>query len=228
MENQHIPELDRKSTLATFSLVAGTLSLLLLFASLQPLPATPAEQLSFVASHRTAYGLFAGTVLAWMVFSIPFVVTLGTVLRAKGGVLAQTATIVSAVGISLLGFAIFMHAGAMLSIVTAGSPPRPEDATYQAAIWSSLRFYLTDPGLMAWGLGQFLFGWSAWRSQILPNWLATVGMIGGIAGLLTLAVYQSGVLALVQIFTFTVWGFATGILLLRRGSNVAHDATRSA
>jgi hypothetical protein len=44
MENQPVPELDRKSTLATFSLVAGTLSLLLLFASLQPLPATPAEQ----------------------------------------------------------------------------------------------------------------------------------------------------------------------------------------
>jgi hypothetical protein len=33
----------------------------------------------------------------------------------------------------------------------------PAEATYQAAIWRSLWYYLTDPGLMAWGLGQFLF-----------------------------------------------------------------------
>jgi hypothetical protein len=212
-------EIDRKSTLAIFSFVAGALSFLLLLASLQPLPATPAEQLSFAASHRTAYGLFASVVLAWAVFSIPFVVTLGTMLRPKGSVLALTATILSAVGILLLGFAIFTHVGAVMSIVAAGNPPRPEDAIYQVAIWSSLRFYLTDPGLMAWGLGQFLFGWSAWKSGILPNWLSVLGMIGGIAGLLTLAVYQTGALALVQICGFSIWGFATGIVLLRRSSN---------
>jgi hypothetical protein len=44
-------------------------------------------------------------------------------------------------------------------------------------------------------------------------------MIGGAAGLLTLAVYQTGVLALIQICVFTVWGFATGIALLRRRGN---------
>ena len=219
MKNQDAQELDRKSTLAIFALVAGVLSLLLVLASLQPLPPTPAEQLSFVANHRTVYGVFASIVLAWAVFSIPFVVTLGTMLRPAAGILALTATILSVAGILLLGFAVFTHAGAMLSIVAAGNPPRPEDATYQAAIWASLRFYLTDPGLMAWGLGQFMFGWSAWKSGILPTWLSFLGMIGGIAGLLTLAVYQSGVLALLQLCTFAVWGFATGILLLRGRGN---------
>jgi hypothetical protein len=218
MENPGAPELDRKSALAVFSLIAGALSLLLLLASLQPLPATPAEQLSFVANHRTVYGLFAGIVLAWAVFSMPFVVALRTVLRPHGGILTLIALILSAGGILMLGFAIFMHAGAMLSIVAAGNPPRSEDAVYQAAIWTGLRFYLTDPGLMAWGLGQFIFGWSAWKSGILPNWLSILGMIGGLAGLLTLAVYQSGVLALVQICTFTVWGLVTGIVLLPRRS----------
>lgn len=210
--------IGRKSTLAVLALVAGTLSLLVLLASLQPLPATPADQLSFVANHRTAYALFAGTVLAWAVFSIPFVVTLGMMLRPRGDILALTAALLSAAGILMLGFAIFAHAGAMLSIAAANAP-RPEDAIYQVAIWASLRFYLTDPGLMTWGLGQFLFGWSAWKSGILPNWLSLLGMIGGIAGLLTLAIYQSGVLALVQVCAFAVWGFATGILLLRSRGN---------
>jgi hypothetical protein len=103
----------------------------------------------------------------------------------------------------------------VLSIVTASGFARAEDATYHAAIWSSLAYYLTDPGLMAWGLGQLLFGWIAWRSAVLPNWLAVLGIVGGVAGLLTLAVYQTSVLALVQLASFTVWAFATGVTLLR-------------
>lgn len=63
---------------------------------------------------------------------------------------------------------------------------------------------------MTWGLDQFLFGWLAWRSGILPNWIAVVGMVGGLAGLLTLAVYHTALLALVQLGSFTVWCFATG------------------
>jgi len=194
---------------------AGTLSLLLLLTSLQPPPATPAEQLSFAASHRSAYGLFASLVLAWSVLSIPVIVTSSAMLHLKGGSLASSAKVLSSAGVLLLGYGIFTHTGALLSIVAAGAPPRPEDATYQAAIWSSLGFYLTDPGLMTWGLGQFLFGWFAWRSGILPNWVAVVGMVGGLAGLLTLAVYQTALLALVQLGSFTVWCFATGFRLRR-------------
>jgi hypothetical protein len=42
-----------------------------------------------------------------------------------------------------------------------------------------------------------------------------LGIVGGVAGLLTLAVYQTSVLALVQLASFTVWAFATGVTLLR-------------
>ena len=198
---------------AAFAFIAGVLSLLLLLASLQPLPVTPAEQLSFAASHRAMYGVFASLVLAWSVFSIPSIVALGTLLRPRVGPLATSALILSAAGILMLGFGIFTHVGALLSIVAAGPLATPGDATYQVAIWSSLRFYLTDPGLMAWGLGQFLFGWVAWRSGLLPRWTAVVGMLGGTAGLLTLAVYQTGILALVQLCCFTVWCFAAGMRL---------------
>lgn len=150
--------------------------------------------------------LLAVIVLVWAVVSVPFVVALGQLLRSKSASLALTASILSAVGILLLGFAIFAHVGAFLSIIAAGSPPSAADGAYQAAIWGNLSFHLTDPGLMTRGLGQLLFGWLAWKSHVLPNWVSVAGMIGGVAGLLTLAVYQSGLLALMQLASFTLWG----------------------
>lgn len=82
----------------------------------------------------------------------------------------------------------------------------PQTPPIRRQFWGNLSFYLTDPGLMTWGLGQFLFGWLAWKSNVLPDCVSVVGMIGGIAGLLTLAVYQSGVVALIQLASFAVWG----------------------
>jgi hypothetical protein len=94
--------------------------------------------------------------------------------------------------------------------------PSAADATYQAAIWAKLSFFLTDPGLMTLGAGQSLFAWLAWSSGALPKSVSLVGLIGGLCGLLTLAVYQTSVLAMIQIGAFAVWGIATGIVLLRR------------
>lgn len=71
---------------------------------------------------------------------------------------------------------------------------------------------------MMWGLGQFLFGRLAWKSALFPNWVAAVGMIGGLAGLLTDAVYQTAALALLQIVCFATWGFVTASMLLRRSN----------
>ena len=216
MESGLAVQIDRKTPLGVLSLVSAVFSLALLVASLQPPPSSaPAELLAYASSHRALYGLFASLVLAWSVFSIPLIVTLGAMLRSRGGTFTVIAQLLSAVGVLLLGFAIFISTAALLSIVAAGNPSRPEDAAYQVSIWSNLAFYLTDPGLMAWGLGQFLFGWVAWRSAVLPNWVAVVGMVGGVAGLLTLAVYQTPVLALVQLTCFTIWGFAAGVTLLR-------------
>lgn len=215
--NTALPEIDHKKTFAIFALISGVLSLLLLLDSLRPVPA-PAERLAFFLSHRGDYLLWAVMFLTWAVFSIPFVVALGKALRAKGPGLSQAAVILSAIGVSLLAFGAFTYVGAMLSVTAVENPPNPADAAYQATIWSNLSFFLSDPGLMTWGLGTLLFGRLAWKSGILPNWLAIVGMVGGLAGLLTLAVYQTPVLALLQFACFAVWGITVGILTFRSRS----------
>jgi hypothetical protein len=208
--------IDRKRTFALFSFLAGVLSILLLGAILLSAPPSPTEVLPFFTTNRAIYMVLATVVLTWGVISVPFVVGLESLLGGRSPSLARAATLLSTGGILLLGFGVFTYVGAGLSIVAASElAPRPADAAYQFAIWANLSYYLTDPGLMVWGLGQVLFGSLAWKSRVLPNWLAVLGLIGGTAGLLTLAVYQSGVLALVQIGTFAAWGLVTGVRLLR-------------
>jgi len=206
---------DRHVLFAIFGFAASILSVVLLLGSLQPPPPTPADVLSFATSHRSGMGMFATLALAWAVFSVPLAFILGRLFYRQGQTLATIAQFLVSVGVLLLGFANFIRIGAVLSIAAAGSPPQSVDAIYQVAIWSSLGYYLTDPGLMTWGLGQLIFGVLAWRSGVLPNWVAAVGFLGGVAGLLTLAVYQTGVLALLQLCCFAVWGFAAGIVMLR-------------
>ena len=53
-----------------------------------------------------------------------------------------------------------MHIAALLSILAETTPATATVDAHQAAIWSHLAFYLTDPGLMTWGLGQLCSaGW---------------------------------------------------------------------
>jgi hypothetical protein len=211
------PELDGRITFAVFAILAGLLSVLLVASTNLPAPRVPAELLPYFRSHQSSYVLAAITVLVWVVVAIPFVVGLGALLSAKGSTLAFAATLLSAGGILLLGFATFAFVGAFLAIVAASDvAPSPAEATYQAAIWGNLSFFLTDPGLMTLGFGQFLFAWLAWNSSTVPRFVSWVGFLGGLAGLLTLVVYQTSLLAMIQIGAFGVWGIATGVILLRR------------
>jgi hypothetical protein len=204
-------EIERKTAFAVFSLLAGVLTLLLgvgLF-----LPSTTAAQLlSSYNANQAIFTIYADVYLGWSVFSIPFVVGLGTLLRAKSSSFALAATLLSSVGILLLGFAVFIQVGALGALGLVGNlAPSSAEATYHAAFWYHFVVSLVTPALWAWGLGQVLFGWLAWRSQVLPSWLAVLGMISGIASFAPPFVYVQAIVY----GSFIVWGFTTGILLLQ-------------
>jgi hypothetical protein len=211
------PGLDHRLLFACFAIAAGLLSLLLIISAAGPPPPAPAGLLPYFEAHGARYVLLGVTVLSWTSVAIPFIVGLGALLAAQGRVLARAAVLLAASGVLLLGFATFAFVGAFAAVSAAARvAPSPAEATYQAAIWSHLSFYLTDPGLMTLGLGQFLFAVLAFRSGALPKLVAAIGFIGGLAGLLTLAVYETGVLALTQLAALGIWGLATGVILLKK------------
>lgn len=200
---------------ALLAFLSGVFSLALLILSLVPPPVDPNHLLEFASTHRTAYALLASIAMGWSIVSVPFIVVLAALLGGVNRPLAASAQLLAVGGVLLLGFAIFTSVGAVLSAVSAGPAPSAEVAAYQVKFWSHLGFYLTDPGLMAWGLGQLLFGWLSWRGRTLPRWVSIIGLIGGAAGLLTLAVYQTAMLAVLQLSCFAVWAFAIGVILYR-------------
>ena len=207
------PDLDHRRILGLFSLASGILSIALFL--ILGTPSSAADQLAFYQGHQSVYDLAAVTALVWGIVSVPFVVTLGTILRGKSRVLAQSAMVISLFGLLFYAFAVYLNIGALMSInAEASLAPTAGEPAFLAAILYNLTFLVSDPPLMVIGFAQILFGWLAWRSGVLPNWLAAIGVIGGVAGLLTLAVYQTNYLAVIQIVSFALWGLTTGALLL--------------
>jgi hypothetical protein len=204
---------------AIFFLASGVLSLLLFGLSLVPGPRTPRQQLEFYTRQRGRAILSAALTLTWAVTSVPFAVGLGYMLQPGGGSVALSATLLVSGGVLLLGFALFLTTGAFLSMVQPGESDLEQNyMNQQATTWSSLRYFLTDPGLMTMGLGQLTFGWLALQGTLFPSWLSIIGIVGGVAGMLTLIVFRTPWLALVQTAAFALWGLGALAILLANPS----------
>ncbi len=92
----------------------------------------------------------------------------------------------------------------------------PEDAQSSESRGRSVTHLITAEvvlGTASWGTGSLLFGLLAWKSGILPNWLAVVGIIGGIAGW-TIVNLSIGFISLALPVAFIIWGLGTGGLIL--------------
>ena len=201
--------------LGVLSLAAGLLTLALIVLAAGPGPLEPADLLPYFQAHRTRYVVSASVTLLWAVAAIPFVAALKEMLGAERRALSLAATLLSTCGIALLAFGSFVAIGSFFALESASSGIAARlQAPYQAAIWRALGFLLSDPGLMTLGGGQLLFSWLALRTTA-PRWLAVIGFIGGVAGLLTLAVYQTPLLAFVQLLSVAVCAVAAGVALVR-------------
>lgn len=206
---------SRHRLAACVAWVAGALSIALLLASLVPPPTDPNQPGVLSPGHRAAFAGFAALMLAWSVWMVPFAAVLAEQVKGRQPALASAAQLLCAAGALLLGFGVFVFMGAVLSLASAGPGVPAEIVAHHVRFWSHLRFYLTDPGLMAWGLGQLLFAGLTWHERTWPRWLCGVGFVGGAAGVLTLAVYETEVLALLQLLAFAVWACALGVRLWR-------------
>lgn len=200
---------------ALAALATAALTLLLLVPPGGAGVVEPGELLAYFRAHRGRYMVNACLALAWIVLAVPFVVTVREILGPERRALGLAALLLAVGGLLLLGFGSFIGIGAFFALdaASAGLGARLQ-APYQAAIWRSMSYLLTDPGLMLLGAGQALFAWLAWGT-VLSRILAVIGFVGGIAGLLTLAVFETPVLAVVQLAAFATWAGALGVLILR-------------
>ena len=124
-------------------------------------------------------------------------------------------------GILLLGTGVFLGFAALLALGAAGPAPDPAVVAHHARFWAQMRYLLTDPGLMAWGVGLLLYGGLLWRSGALPRSVVAICLAGGVAGVLTLAVFETSILALDQLVAFAVLGLGAGVSLLRESRGTA-------
>lgn len=209
------PALDSSRLFAIAALASALLTLLFI---LTPAPqhAPSADLLPYFRAHQMQFVVSAVAILAWVIASILLVVAVGQLVSGDRPTLAFAATLLCSGGILLLGFGTFTFVGALFALAAANDVVRdPAQVNFQALFWHNLSFMLSDPGLMVLGAGQVMFGWLMWGRRVFSRYVATVLLVGGAAGLLTLAVYQTPALAFVQLFAFAIAGAACGWHLLR-------------
>jgi hypothetical protein len=190
-------------------------------------PATePGELLAYFHAHRGRYVASAVVVLAWMVAALAAIAVMPEWVGEGRRALARAATLLCAAGIVLLGFGSFAGIGAFFALDdAAGGIAARLQSPYQAAFWRNMGFLLSDPGLMALGAGQLLLAWLALATG-LSRIVVTIGFVGGACGLLTLAVYQTPMLAIAQMAAFAVWAAAAGIASWRAGAEATDPPRR--
>ena len=206
-------QIDTRRFFAIASFASALLTLALVLTAAPP-QAPPTELLAHFRANQGRFAALAIVVLTWAIVSVPAVVAAGRLVAGSRPTLGLAATMLSFGGILLLAFGTFIFVGALFALSAATrSPSDAMQANAQASFWYNMSFLLSDPGLMTLGAGQAILGILAWRSGAIHRFMAAIGVAGGVAGLLTLAVYQTPFLAIIQLFSFAVTSASVGVAL---------------
>ncbi len=202
---------------AISGLLAGILGIVFLASMfLLPLLTTAPQALSSYNTHQSAYLFFGAASGLFAVGAVPFIAGLGSSLRARGRELSSSATLLSVLGVFSIALAALLYV-ASLATISSTAAPTPADANYQAALWFTIPIALLVLGTAAWGTGFFLFGLLTWKSGVLPNWLAVIGIVGGVAGWTIVSQPVAFLVSIVSIalpVAFVIWGLGSGALIL--------------
>jgi hypothetical protein len=214
----------RSSLPAAAGFAAGVLVLVALVAETQ----TPVKSLTtptFVATQQSL-ALLAFRSFAWGLFAvaaIPFFVVVGGLLRRRSLDGAMAATLLCVIGATLYSLRAIMQDAAWAGASAAASPSASDTAYVQVVLFGMANTLL-PLGAAIWGFGYLVIGALAWKSGAVPRWLALVAFIGGVAGWATFPAINSSGAFIGYVFTeflvplaTAVWGFACGVILLRRG-----------
>jgi hypothetical protein len=155
--------------------VAGLLSIVVDF--LTPAASSAQNQLASFQGNPNGYALYLYP-LAFAFLVTPFFVYLGSVLRAKGAEVSQSAVLLILLALYSLGIAgAFEYGGYWAASVT----PAPSHAAqaYQAAFWSNVNDAWEAVSIYGVAMGSLLLAWALRQTRELPRWMSTAAWVGG-------------------------------------------------
>lgn len=120
-------------------------------------------------------------------------------------------------GILLNGIVSFLYVGALLSIWNTKNI-QGSNTAYEMSIWTNFFYFMTDPALMMWGVGQFILGRILFSNPAFPKWVGIIAIVGGMAGIFTLVVFQTPILALLQELTLIILTCYFSLYLWKRNN----------
>jgi hypothetical protein len=223
------PSVATSNSFLYFGMLAGIAGILSIVVDLfTPSASSAQNQLASFQGNPNGYALYLYP-LAFAFLVTPFFVYLGSVLRAKGAEVAQSAVLLILLALYSLGIAgAFEYGGYWAASIT----PAPSHAAqaYQAAFWMNVNDAWEAVSIYGVAMGSLLLAWALRQTRELPKWMSTAAFVGGgidLAGAImaSLSGYYSAlmfgfVLPLVTLIIFIVFSF-----LIPRTFRRLHAAT---
>lgn len=204
---------------ATFVVGLALFLTLLASANYGSLEIDPIRHVAFLANNQSI--LQSWYLIIYMVFGVGLVVhalALYERLKADAPVLAQLAT---AFGLIWAGLVIATGMVAIIGIDVVVDL-YGKDPTRAASTWLALHFVLDGLGggiEFPGGVWVLLISWGALRTGTLPKTLNYLGVVTGVAGILTAVAAFTEVVAIFGV-GIIVWFMWVGIVMVRRSPNV--------